>query len=56
VFSDGTMASRNPAGIQYYHNLIDELIKYNIEPMVTLYHWDLPQGLHEKGGWENDTI
>ena len=56
VFSDGTTASRNPAGIQYYHNLIDELIKYNIEPMVTLYHWDLPQGLHEKGGWENDTI
>lgn len=56
VFPDGTPSSRNAAGIQYYHNVIDELIKYNIEPMVTLYHWDLPQTINDKGGWENDTI
>eukprot|EP01023_Acetabularia_acetabulum_P063823 TRINITY_DN8092_c0_g2_i8.p1 TRINITY_DN8092_c0_g2~~TRINITY_DN8092_c0_g2_i8.p1 ORF type:complete len:444 (-),score=64.91 TRINITY_DN8092_c0_g2_i8:383-1714(-) len=42
----------NLKGIQYYHNLIDELIKNNIEPVVTLYHWDMPLALHTKRrGW-----
>lgn len=47
----------NEAGIKFYSDLIDECIKYDIEPMVTIYHWDLPQALvDEYGGWENRQI
>ncbi|ESO84672.1 hypothetical protein LOTGIDRAFT_131756, partial [Lottia gigantea] len=57
LMPDGTPASLNQAGVDYYNNLINELIKYNIKPLVTLYHWDLPQALQAKyGGWLNESV
>lgn len=47
----------NPAGIAFYHRLIDELRAAGIEPVLTMYHFDLPQALQEKGGWsERSTV
>lgn len=43
--------SVNLAGIRHYGDVIDECRKYNIEPIVTMYHFDLPYYLEEKGGW-----
>lgn len=50
IMPDGV--TENPKGIEHYHEVIDECHKYGIEPVVTLYHFDLPQALQEKyGGW-----
>ncbi|XP_076119842.1 lactase/phlorizin hydrolase-like isoform X2 [Alosa pseudoharengus] len=56
ILPDGTTSFINKPGLDYYHRLVDALLAANIKPQVTLYHWDLPQALQEKGGWENDTI
>lgn len=55
IFPQGT-GRVNPAGVEYYDNLINFCLELGIEPWVTLYHWDLPQALQVQGGWCNRQV
>ena len=46
----------NPAGLNFYKNLVEELSKNDIEPWVCLCHYDLPQALQDEGGWASPNI
>jgi beta-glucosidase len=55
IFPSGTGAP-NPKGLDFYNRLVDELVAAGIAPFATLFHWDLPQALQDKGGWQNRDI
>jgi beta-glucosidase len=50
IFPQGDGAL-NQAGLDFYHRLLDSLAEHGITPWVTLFHWDLPQALEDRGGW-----
>ena len=50
VLPNGT-GTVSEAGLDFYSKLVDGLLKLDVEPYITLYHWDLPQKLQDKGGW-----
>ncbi|XP_036154835.1 cytosolic beta-glucosidase [Myotis myotis] len=56
LLPDGTTGFINQKGIDYYNKMIDDLLANRITPIVTLYHFDLPQTLEDQGGWLSDTI
>ncbi|XP_074029628.1 myrosinase 1 [Leptinotarsa decemlineata] len=53
IFPTGFKDSKNEDGIKYYQDLISEVETHNLTPIVTLYHWDLPQPIQDLGGWTN---
>ena len=55
IFPDGTGAL-NRAGLDHYERLVDALLEAGVTPFPTLYHWDLPQSLQERGGWADRSI
>jgi beta-glucosidase len=55
IFPNGT-GEINQQGVDYYNRVIDYCIANDVEPWVTIYHWDLPQALELKGGWTNRDV
>lgn len=56
VLPDGDIANVNEAGIAYYNKLINKIVEYGIEPVATMYHYDLPQELQKFGGLANSVF
>ena len=56
-FSNGDETEPNEAGLQFYDDMFDELLKYGIEPVITLSHFEMPYHLAKKyGGWVNRKV
>ncbi len=55
ILPDG-VGKVNEMGIDFYNRIIDKCISLGVEPWITLYHWDLPQALEDRGGWKNREI
>jgi beta-glucosidase len=55
LLPEGTGAL-NPDGVDFYDRLIDGMLERNIRPFATLYHWDLPSALQDRGGWMNRDV
>ncbi len=53
ILPDG-VGKVNEAGIAFYNAVFDEMLANGIEPYITLYHWDYPQALQDRGGWLNE--
>ncbi|XP_057330129.1 myrosinase 1-like [Microplitis mediator] len=56
ILPNGLIDYINVEGIEYYNNVINEMLSRNVTPFVTIYHWELPQKLQDLGGWENPKI
>lgn len=52
----GGVGAVNEAGLRFYSDLVDCLLEHGIRPFVTLYHWDMPRAIHQRGGWLNDEM
>ena len=52
IFPTGTGAT-SQAGVDFYKRMVDALLEAGVQPYCTLYHWDLPQPLEDRGGWQN---
>src|SRR6187455_2009395 len=55
VLPEGT-GGVNEYGLDFYRRLVDELLESGIQPLITLYHWDLPAALDDRGGWLNRDV
>jgi beta-glucosidase len=53
IFPQGIGAKPNAEGLAFYSRLVDGMLERGLQPWATLYHWDLPQALQDKGGWIN---